>query len=305
MKGESTMKKAIFLALIIIATTIATAGIRIALEYNIHPLPAFVAKETGIFKKNDIDITDFKVYKTGLQIISALVRGDADVAFICLSPAILAYERGAKIKILALTHLYGYGVVASPDLKETYKWEGETVATMKPGSPLDLLFQIAKEKYHLHNTDVRRLPPLDCLIALERGDVKVAFLSEPFATMAEFKGFKYIVTAEELWPGMNGSVLVATEEFLHKHPEEAKKLVTSLKEAVSLINEDPLTFARYALNYIKTSPEAIVKAIESRRIIYTTKVEPNQLEKTIHLLEKLGYIKPGLKAGELLAPNAQ
>lgn len=297
------MKKVILLVLIALASTIVTAGVRMALEYNIHPLPAFIAKEAGIFAKNGIDITDFKVYKTGLQITSALVRGDADVAIICLSPAILAYERGAKIKTLALTHLYGYGVVASQELEEVYNWENKTIATMKPGSPLDLLFQIAKEKYHIQNTDVRRLAPLDMLIALERGDVKVAFLSEPFATMAELRGFKYIVTSEELWPGMNGSVLVASEEFLSKHPEESKKLVNSLKEAISFIYEDPRSSAEYALKYISTSPEAVVRAIEMKRIIYTAEVDSKQLEKTIHLMESLGYIKPGLKAGELLAPE--
>ncbi len=288
---------AIVLSAVYTPEALANMGAKIAVEYNIHPLAAFVAMDKGIFLKNGVYTESFRVYRTGLQITNELVRGNADVAFICLSPAILAYARGAKIKIVCLTHLYGYALVASPKIKSVKDLDGELVGTMKMGSPLDLLYQIVKEKYGLR-VRLRRMSPLRQLIALERGDLKAAFLTEPFATMAVEKGFHYLLKAKDIWPGMNGSVLVARENYIRKYPKVIKRLVKSLKEANALIHENPLEAARCAQKYIGVPAKTVVKALNN--IVYTTELNLVQLEKTIFLMKKLGYIPKDLEVDKLL-----
>jgi len=288
---------AIVLSAVYTPEALANMGVKIAVEYNIHPLAAFIAMEKGIFAKNGVYIGSFKVYRTGLQITSALVRGDADAAFICLSPAILAYARGAKIKIVCLTHLYGYALVASPRIEKVRDLNGELVGTMKMGSPLDLLYQMVKRKYGLI-VRLRRMSPLRQLIALERGDLKAAFLSEPFAAMAVEKGFHYLLKAKDIWPGMNGSVLVARENYIRKYPKVIKGLVKSLKDANALIHENPLEAARCAQKYIGVPAKTVVKALNN--IVYTTELNQVQLEKTVFLMKKLGYIPRNLEVDKLL-----
>lgn len=288
---------AIVLSAVYTPEAFADMGAKIAVEYNIHPLAAFIAMEKGIFAKNGVYIESFKVYRTGLQITSALVRGDADVAFICLSPAILAYARRARIKIVCLTHLYGYALVASPRIKKVRDLNGELVGTMKMGSPLDLLYQMVKRKYGLI-VRLRRMSPLRQLIALTKGDLKAAFLSEPFAEMAVERGFHYLLKAKDIWPGMNGSVLVAREDYIRKYPRVINGLVKSLREANTLIYRNPLEAGRCAQKYIGVPAKTVVKALND--IVYTTKIDISQIRKTALLMKELGYIPRNLEVDKIL-----
>ncbi len=287
----------IVLSAILLLPSIGIASIRLAIEYNIHPMAAFVGMQKGIFKRDNIDIESFKIYRTGMQLIAATLRKDADITFMCLNPAIIAFSRGAKIKILALTHLYGYGFVAKPEIKDVRELNGKTIGTMKMGSPLDLLYQIVKERYHLH-VKVRRMSPLKLLIALKRGDLSATFLSEPFATEAAENGFPFLLPIQKIWPNMNGSVVVANDDFIKRHPREVKLFIKALKDATAYINMYPMESAECAHKYIKVPTEIILKAM--KHMVYTNKIDPKQVEKTIALLRKLHYISKTVELKKLL-----
>ncbi len=294
------MKKYILQVVIAIGLlfpSIAIAGVRLAIEYNIHPMAAFVGMEKGIFQKNGVNIDSYKIYRTGMQLIAATLREDADITFMCLTPAIIAFSRGAKIKILALTHLYGYGFVGRPEIKSIRELNGKTIGTMKMGSPLDLLYHIVKERYHLH-VKVRRMSPLKLLIALERGDLSATFLSEPFATIATEKGFPFLTPIQKIWPNMNGSVVVARNNFIKKHPREVKKFIKALVKATIYINKHPKATAECAHKYIKVPPDIILKAM--KHMAYKNRIDIKQVEKTIALLRKLHYIEKPVRLNELL-----
>jgi NitT/TauT family transport system substrate-binding protein len=92
------------------------ASIGMAVEFTDHAAAAYVAQDKGWFDEEGLDLSAYESYVTGMALASALARGDTEVAYMCLVPAINAYANaGVPIKIVAGTHRYGYGLVVNPD----------------------------------------------------------------------------------------------------------------------------------------------------------------------------------------------
>jgi NitT/TauT family transport system substrate-binding protein len=72
------------------------SDVGMAVEFNDHAACAHVAKEKGWYKEEGLNFTAYESYATGIRLASALARGDIQVAYICLSPGILAYSRGVN-----------------------------------------------------------------------------------------------------------------------------------------------------------------------------------------------------------------
>ncbi|MBS7612740.1 ABC transporter substrate-binding protein, partial [Candidatus Bathyarchaeota archaeon] len=149
--------------------------------------------------------------------------GDIQAAYICLGPALLLYSRGVPIKIVAGTHLYGYAIVAKPEIKSLADLEGKIVGCVAEGSQADLLLNLVIERYNLKNLDVRRMNPPMAVISLIAGKIDAAFVPEFFATLAEVQGFHIVAMSQDLWPNMQGSVLVVKEDLIKDHPEVVRK----------------------------------------------------------------------------------
>jgi hypothetical protein len=93
----------------------ASGRIGLAVEFMNHAAAAYISQDKGWFEAEGLDLSAYTSYVTGMALASALGRGDIQVAYMCLVPAINAYANaGVPIKIVAGTHKYGYALVADP-----------------------------------------------------------------------------------------------------------------------------------------------------------------------------------------------
>jgi len=274
------------------------SDVGMAVEFNDHAACAYVAKEKGWYKEEGINFTAYESYGTGMRLASALARGDIQVAYICLSPAILAYSRGVPIKIVAGTHKYGYGLVVSPDITNVSDLEGRTIGCVREGAPADLLLNRLIEEYNLKDVKIRRMNPLKQVVALETERIDAAFLPEHHATVAESKGFHMLIKSQDLWRGMQGSVLVVKTDLIENDPKTVRKLVRVTQKATSWVNENPDCTSIILANVLDTKPEVINKSMS--RLNYTTDIDAESVQEMIDYMVKLGYIEEGLKAGDIL-----
>ncbi|GAH37863.1 unnamed protein product, partial [marine sediment metagenome] len=53
--------------------------------------------------------------------------------------------------------------------------------------------------------------------------------------MAEESGFKMLLMSQEVWPEMQGSVLVVKDKLIRDHPDLVRKLVKVSQKATSWI----------------------------------------------------------------------
>jgi NitT/TauT family transport system substrate-binding protein len=297
-----------------------------AVEFTAHSACAHTAKNKGWFKEEGISLSTFDSYVTGMALAAALARGGIEVAYICLIPAINAYANaGVPIKVVAGIHKYGYGLAVNPDKVKTIKdLENPdiNIGCTREGSPTDALLHKMIDKYHLDEDKIlkkiRRMNPPKQLLALKMGQLDAGFICEQYPTMAEELGFKVLLSARNLWPEMQGSVLVVKEDIISDHPETVKKLVRVTKRATQWIIDHPedaaqivvselnvvgervfpLEVAKYAAR-LEITPEAMLRSLTTR-LDCSNNIKPEQIQATIDYLVKLGYIKKGFKAEDIL-----
>lgn len=301
-------------------------SIKIAVEFVDHASSAYIAKAKGWFEKEGLKIEAFDNYITGMALAAALTRGDIDAAYICMIPAISAYANGnVKIKVVCGTHKYGYGLIVDPEkvknVSDLMKLEVR-VACSREGSPLDCLLNKMIEGYGLDGKELKkkilRMPPPKVLLALQMGRIDAGFCCEQFPTMGERMGFKELLSAQDLWTEMQGSVLVVKDELIEKHPDIVKKLVEITEKGIEYINKYPdesslivaqaLTVAGEKILPVKVSkiaeklqikPDDIQKSL-TKKMINTIDIDIEGIQQEIDYMAELGYIKKTFEATELL-----
>ncbi|MCK5583335.1 MAG: ABC transporter substrate-binding protein [Elusimicrobiales bacterium] len=300
-------------------------SIGMAVEFMDHAACAYVSRDKGWFKEEGLNLSAYESYVTGMTLASAMVRGDIQVAYMCLIPAINVFANAqVPIKILAGTHKYGYGLAVNPDKIKTVfdlQKKGLNIGCVREGGAVDIVLHKTIDKYRLNKTEVlkniRRMNPPKQILAVKSGKLDAAFLPEQWATMAEDYGFKMMLTAKDIWPQMQGSVLVIREDLLKKRPNIAEKLIAVTEKSTAWINKNQARAAEILARQMQSINEPLLplKAAKltkrneindkvlgrsMKRMNYTTEISPAMIQSTIDYMAKLGYIKKSFKAEEIL-----
>ena len=326
------MKKLLVLLLAGILAIIPTGGcaqkektsIGMAVEFNAHSACAYISQDKGWYEQEGLNLRAYESYATGMALASALARGDIEVAYICLVPAINIYANaGVPIKIIAGTHKYGYGLVVNPEKIQTVndlEKPGIRLGCIQVGGAVDVLMHKMIDKYNLDQgkilANVQRMDPSKQVLAIKMGQLDAAFLPEQWATMAEELGFKMLLMSQDIWPEMQGSVLVVKEDLIDNHPEVVKKLVDVSQKATDWANKHPEEAAEViarqlqaaggkipsdapeGMSKLEITPELLLKSMS--RLEYTTEIDPAEVQATIDYIAALGYIKSSFNAADIL-----
>ena len=279
----------------------------------------------AFFNKLFTNGISYENYVTGMALASALSRGDIQVAYICLVPAINAYANAKiPIKIIAGTHKHGYGLVVNPEkIKEIRDLESSDIriGCVREGGAVDVLLHKTIDKYNLDEKKLlphlQRMDPAKQLLAIKMGQLDAAFLPEQWATMAEEFGFKMLLTSEDIWPDMQGSVLVVKQELIKSYPDTVRKLVEISRRATDWIKYNPeeaasimarqlqvISETLFTHNKIENTgslditPQVLFRSME--RLDYSTDINQEIVQETIDYLVKLGYIKSSFDAENIL-----
>jgi NitT/TauT family transport system substrate-binding protein len=296
-----------------------------AVEFTDHAACAYISQDKGWFEEEGLNLTTYESYETGMALAAALARGDIQVAYMCLVPAIDVFANAkVPIKIIAGTHKYGYGLVVNPDKVKTIQDLEKPdirLGCVREGGAVDVLLHKTIDKYNLKEgeilSNIRRMSPPKQILAIQSGQLDAAFLPEQWSTMAEEFGFRMLLMSQEVWPGMQGSVLVVKEELIKNHPDLVKKLVRVSKRATNWANqyreEAAEVVARQLqkaggslfpiedadlVSKIEITAEVLLKSMN--RLEYTIDINPLIVQETINYVANLGYIKSSFQAEDIL-----
>ncbi len=272
--------------------------ISMAVEFNDHSAAAWVALDTGLFEETGLNVTYLETFRTGLELAAALTRGDVEVAWACLGPALLAYARGVPIKIVAGAHLHGYAIVARPGISELSELNGGLAACPGKGSPCYLLLMLVKERYGL-NVTIKKMAPHVALNAVMTGQIDAAALPEHYATLAVTRGgCRVLARSQDVWPNMPGSVLLVREELLKGRPEVVRGLVEATERATRFISEDPDLAAEIVANRLGIGYK---EAKESMGYLdYTTDLNLTEIQRYIDLMVRYGCLEEPIRAEDVV-----
>ena len=299
--------------------------IGMAVEFMDHAAGAYISQDKGWFEEEGLNFTSYESYVTGMALASALARGDIQVAYMCLIPAINVYTNAkVPIKIVAGTHKYGYGLVVNPEKIKSVKdleKPGIRIGCVREGGAVDVLLHKTIDRYNLDEkkilNNIQRMNPPKQVLAIKTRQLDAAFLPEQWTTMAEESDFKMLLMSQNVWPEMQGSVLVVKEELIRDHPEIVEKLVKISQKATDWINQHPQEAAEIVARQLQEAggnlfpveiadvavkteitPEVLLRSMN--RLKYTTDIDLAVIQDAIDYVARLGYIKNSFKAGDIL-----
>jgi len=301
------------------------ASIGMAVEFTDHAACAYIGHDKGWFEEEGLKINAYENYTTGMALAAALARGDIQVAYICLVPAINVYANaGVPIKVVAGTHKYGYGLVVNHEKIKTVKDLEKTdirIGCVQLGGVADVMLHKTIDEYGLDQdkvlNNVQRMNPAQQVLAIKTGQLDAAFLPEHWTTMAEEHDFEILLTTQDVWPGMQGSVLVVKDDLIDNNPEVVRKLVEVSKRANEWANQYPQEAAEVMARQLQAASDAIspsgvaevVAKLEITpevllrsmgRLEYTTDIDAKIVQDTIDYLVELGYINKSFIAEDIL-----
>jgi len=306
----------------------AVVNVNVAVEYTDHAAAFYLAQGKNLFQDAGFHVKDIKVYSSGVGVAAAFTKGGLDVGYMCLVPAIYTYANGGvPIKIIAGTHKDGYGLVVNDaKIKHLNDLEKDNIkiANGPKGTTTDFMQMLLLEKENLNHQKILantvRMNAAKQLMALSNGQVEAVFVPEHFAVMAaSFPGMKMLASSREIWPDMQGSVIVVTEDFLKNRPEAVEKLKKLNKKSIELINKYPQEAAEivaHNLNInqsmvkeetqslqadLKVTPELVAKSMTNLRS--TPDITVQDVQAVIDKMFAYGYITKSFDAAEIMSVN--
>ena len=308
------------------ATDGNTVDLNVAVEYTDHAASFYYAHEKGLFQDSGININDVKVYASGVGVAAAFTKGGFEVSYMCLVPAIFTYANGGvPIKIIAGTHKNGYALVvnsATINKLSDLEKDGIKIANGPQGTTTSFLQKLLIEKEGLDSEKIQantvQMNAAKQLMALRNGKVDAIFVPEHFASLAaSFPGMKMLIKSSDIWPDMQGSVLVVTEDLLKNQPEVVEKLKKINEQSIQLMNEkheDAAEIVAQVLNINQTmvkdeteSPEANldvtpeIAAASMRNLKMTPEISVEEVQAVIDKMYEKGYLTKTFKAEEIMA----
>src|SRR5919106_3124186 len=216
-------------------------------------LPAWVAKEAGIFQKNGLDVQ--LIYFTGgTTAVMALVSADTPVSQVAGSAVVNSVLAGSDAVIVAggITSL-NYYLMARPNIKTAEQLKGGSVAISRFGSSSDFIARYALSKIGLTPgkdvTLVQIGSTPDRMAATLAGRVQATVINPPASIIAERKGMTVIADLPKLGLVYQHTSAATTKRFIRDHPDIVRRYVKSQVEAVRRIYTDKETSIKTLSKY--------------------------------------------------------
>ncbi|HWO41165.1 MAG TPA: ABC transporter substrate-binding protein [Candidatus Eisenbacteria bacterium] len=244
------MSKRVFLRLFVVASLIfgatnSFAQSKLNVGYSAvsaDQLPAWVAKEAGIFSKNGLDV-QLIFFTGGTTAILALVSGDVPITQVSGPGLVNSALAGSDAVFVAagITSL-NYVLIGKPGVKTPEQLKGGTVAISRFGSATDSIARFALGRIGLTPgkdvTLVQVGSGPDRLGAALTGRVTAAVINPPSSFIAERKGLAVVADVAKMGLVFQHTGAATTKRFIREQPDTVRRYVKSHVEAVHRIWTD-------------------------------------------------------------------
>jgi NitT/TauT family transport system substrate-binding protein len=238
--------------------------------------------------------------------IEGLAKGDYAISAEATSPALIAIEQGAPIKIIADVIGNQWAIYGKPGISSCDDLSGRpfgifsegAVATAITKDWVDGTCGEGKQPDYLTigGSDVRA----QALVAGEI-DATPLELSDVVALESSgASGFAEVVNLAEKMPSLHPQTVYANAEFLTEHRNVAQAFVTALVQEHARINADPQHLVDLVTKYLPEEKPATVARIAERyveaRLFDASALTEQNVQGTINFFARAGVIEQGMTA---------
>jgi NitT/TauT family transport system substrate-binding protein len=225
--------------------------------------PAYVAKESGIFDRNFLDV-DLQLIAstTGLP---ALLAGQTQIAHIGGSEALSTTAAGGDVVVVANTGpVWPYQLYAAADIKTPADLRGKKVAIAGVGGTFDIGIRTMLPRLGLvPDTDVTVFSTgstANATAALLSGGVSATLSSPPDTLKLEAAGFHSLAKMADLNLPTAATTIVVTRAYVNSNKAVVQRYVDSIVQAIAKARADrPGTIAALK-KYLKSEDDKGMQA---------------------------------------------
>lgn len=270
---------------------------------------AIAAFEGGFYKKHGLDV-ELVEFKSGTDLIKAIVGGQLDTGVLGFTNAVAWASKGADLKVIGGAQ-HGYHAIVVREetgIKDVAGLKGKTLASQTEGSTADTVLKgVVLKNAGLKPDDVNIMgvSPQVAVQSLIGKRVDAAFLFEPQATIAQLVApVKQIYEIGEVWP-FPCMVVIANGDTLKNRRAEVWKSLDAQKDAIDLLQKQPAQAAKLIAGYFISQPtlttlkrgeipreEVIRDAIKSQTFSpVVTDKEQARMQEIVGILQEQGSLK--------------
>jgi NitT/TauT family transport system substrate-binding protein len=199
-------------------------------------LPAWVAKESGIFAKNGLDV-QLIFFTGGSTAILALVSGDVPITQVSGPGLVSSGVAGSDTVFVAagITSL-NYVLMGKPGVKTIEQLKGGTLAISRFGSATDSIGRFALKRIGLTPGKDVTLVQVGSgparLDALQTGRVTAAVINPPSSFIAEKRGLAVLADVAQMGLVFQHTGAATTKKYIREKRDIVRRYVKSHVEAV-------------------------------------------------------------------------
>jgi NitT/TauT family transport system substrate-binding protein len=199
-------------------------------------LPAWVAKDSGIFAKNGLDV-DLIFFTGGTTAILALVSGDVPITQVSGPGLVSSALAGSDAVFIASgTISLNYVLMGKPGIKSQEQLKGGTLAISRFGSATDSIARFALRKMNLMpGKDVTLIQVgsgPERMNAVMTGKVTAAVINPPSSFIAEKRGLAVLADVAQMGLVFQHTGAATTKKYIRENPDTVRRYVKSHVEAV-------------------------------------------------------------------------
>lgn len=261
------------------------------------------------------DDVQWRLMGTGPEIMQAFGRGELDLAYLGLPPAIIGIVRGIDVVCIAGGHIEGT-VMAAKDCRQGFpelaelggvlrQFAGCKIGVPGTGSIHDVILRDCLELHGL--TDKIRVvnfPWADLVTEAVVNDEVAAAFGTPALAVAirRYAAGRILYPAARLWPGNPSYGIVVTRAFLKHRRPVAERFVRLHEEATAVFRSDPATAARDIAAYVGIIDEDFILETLQVSPRYCAQLTGEYIAVTMAFakaLRRLGYIGRAIAEQEI------
>lgn len=235
--------------------------------------PLWIAKETNLFKKHDIDAQLIYI-PGGTVIIQSMLAGEANIANMAPPAAMAAWIRGADLAVVASgVNRLLETVVTSTQIRSPQELKGKRIGISRYGSLTDAALREALRHYNLTPdrdvTIVQAGGEGERLAALTARAVDGAMLSGDQRFQAEKLGFHVVIDLSKLPIEYPNNGIVVRKEFTRTNRVTVKRFLKAWVEGTKIFKTDRDVSLKVLGKYLKTKDaEILAKSYEPYRPVF-------------------------------------
>ena len=221
-------------------------------------LPAWVAKDAGLFEQNGLDV-DLQLIASTTG-IPALLSGQTQIAHIGGAEAVTTVAGGGDVVIVGNTvPVWPYILYAAPDIKAAADLKGKKVAIAGAGGTYDIGVRLMLPKLGLApDTDVTIFATgstANAAAALLSGGVSATLSQPPDTLKLDAAGFHPLARMADLGIPATGTAIVVKREFITGSRAVLQRYVDSIVQAVTRARADKAFTIGVLRKYLKSDDD--------------------------------------------------